>query len=68
MVAYTNLGCLQTAFDTLTGIFNPVGLKKNVKKTVGMVCHPCRAAGVREDKTYNQKMTGARRRHKEQHP
>ena len=37
MVASTNPGCLQTAFDMLTVLFNRVGMKKNVKKTVGMV-------------------------------
>ena len=42
MVASTNPGWLQTAFDTLTGIFDRVGLNKNVQKTVGMVCHPAR--------------------------
>ena len=49
MVASTNLGWIQTDFDMLTGLFDWVGLKTNVKKTVGMVCHPFRASGVRED-------------------
>ena len=49
MVASTNLGWIQTEFDMLTGLFDRVGLKKNVKKTVGMVCHLCQAAGVRAD-------------------
>ena len=30
-----------------------------------MVCHPCRAAGVREDEVYTRKMTGAGRSYKE---
>ena len=46
MVASTYPGCIQTAFDTLTGIFDRVGLKMNVQKPVGVVCHPCRAARV----------------------
>ena len=37
MVASTNPGCLQIAFDMLTALFNRVGMKKNFKKTVGMV-------------------------------
>ena len=45
MVASTDPGWLQSAFDTLTGIFDRVGLRANVHKTVGMVCRPFRAAG-----------------------
>ena len=37
MVASTNPGCLQTAFNMLTVLFNRVGMKKNVKETVGRV-------------------------------
>ena len=49
ILASTNLGWIQTVFDILTGLFDQMGLKTNVNKTVGMVCHPCRAAGVRAD-------------------
>ena len=49
MVASTDPGWLQLAFDMLTGIFDRAGLRMNVRKTVGMVCRPLRAAGVRED-------------------
>ena len=48
MVASTNSWWIQTAFGMLMGLFDLVGLGKNVKKTVGMVCHPCQAGGVRE--------------------
>ena len=58
MVASTNPGWLHTAFDTLTGLFNQVGLKTNVKKIIGVVCHPCRSAGVRADKAYTHHMMG----------
>ena len=54
MVAPTNPGWLQTAFDTLTGIFGRVRLRKNVRKTVGMVCHSCGAAGVWENEDYTR--------------
>ena len=52
MMASTDPGWLQTAFDTMTGIFNRMGLRKNVKKTVGMLCHPFQVAGVLEEKSY----------------
>ena len=67
MVAYTNPGWLQTAFDTLIGIFDRAGMNMNVRKTVGMVCHPCREAGVRSDEAYTQRMMGAGRRYTERH-
>ena len=66
MVASTNPGWLQTTFDTLTRLFDRVELKKNVRKTVGTVCHPCGAAGVRADQSYNHQMTGEGRSYKEQ--
>ena len=65
MVASTNPGWLQTAFDTLTGLFDRVGLKTNVQKTVGMVCHPCRAEGVQAEKAYTWRITGAGRSYKD---
>ena len=37
MVASTNGGWIQTALETLTGLFNRVGLRTNSKKNVGMV-------------------------------
>ena len=37
VVASTDPVWLQIAFDTLTGLFGWVGLRKNVKKIVGMV-------------------------------
>ena len=61
MVASTNPGWLQTVFNTLTGLFDQVGLKTNVHKTVGVVCQPCQAAGIREYEAYNRRMTGTGR-------
>ena len=52
MVASTNLGWLQTAFDKLTGIFDRVGLRTNIRKIVGIVCQPCQADRVRVDEAY----------------
>ena len=65
MVDSTNPGWIQTAFDTLIGLFDQVGLKKNVKKSMGVVCHPCRADGVRADKAYIRRMMGEGRSYKE---
>ena len=58
MVASTDPGCLYTTFDTMTGIFGRVGLRINVRKTVGVVCHQCRAAGVWVEEAYIRRMTG----------
>ena len=33
-------------FSTLVGLFDRVGLRNNVRKTVGMVCRPCQATGT----------------------
>ena len=65
MIASANLGCLLTVFYMLTGIFDHLGLNKNVRKTVGMVYHPCWAAGVREDEAYTRRMKGLGRSYKE---
>ena len=61
MVAFTDMVWLQNAFDLLTGIFYQVVLQKNVQKTAGMVCQPCRAVGVRSDEAYKCRMTGEER-------
>ena len=43
---------LQGAFSALVALFDRVGLRTNVDKTVSMVCHPCwagPATGPRRD-------------------
>ena len=45
MVSSTDPGWLQSEFVMLTGLFDLVGLRKNIRKTMGMVCKPFRAAG-----------------------
>ena len=57
LVASTDLGWLQLAFNMLTGLFDQVGLWMNVQKTLGVVCRPFRAAGVRAYKAYTRRMT-----------
>ena len=46
MVALSEPLWLQWAFDALVGLFERVGLRTNVGKTVSMVCRPCQAAGM----------------------
>ena len=58
MVASVDLGWIQLVFDMLMGIFAEVCLRTNAQNTVGMVCWPFRAAGVRADKYYTWRMTG----------
>ena len=65
MVAFTNLVCLYTAFDMLTGLFDRVVPQKKFHKAVGMVCQPFRAVGVWLDKAYKRRMTREGRSYKE---
>ena len=58
MVAFSEPCWLQDVFSTLVGIFNRVGLRTNVGKTVGMVYRPCHAAGTQLEAAYGQQMTG----------
>ena len=41
MVASSDPQWLQGDFSTLVGLFDRVGLRTKVRKTVGMVCRPC---------------------------
>ena len=52
MVASSAPQWLQGAFSPLVGLFNRVGLRTNVWKTVGMVCLPCQAAVTQVDAAY----------------
>ena len=54
MVSSTNPKWLQTAFDMLTRLFDREGLKTNVWKTMGVVCHPFWEARVRSDEAYTR--------------
>ena len=59
MVVSSDPALLQGAFSALVAIFNRVGLRTNVGKTVSMACHPCRAgAGNRTEATYSWRLTG----------
>ena len=65
MVESTDPGWLQSAFYMLTGIFDRVGLQKNVQETLGMACRPCRAVRVRSYDAYTWRITGEGRSFKE---
>ena len=59
MVVSSDPAWLQGDFTTLLGIFDRVGLMKNVGKTVSMVFHPCQAgAGNRTEEAYKRSITG----------
>ena len=45
MVASPDPRLLQWAVNALVGLFELVGLRTNVGKTVSMTCRPCPAAG-----------------------
>ena len=49
MVASKDPVWLQSQFVMLTRIFDRVGLRTNIRKVVGMVCRPFRAADMRTD-------------------
>ena len=58
MVASSDPRWLQGDFNTMVGLFDRVGLQKNVGKTVGMVCHPSQAAGNLYEAAYGKRVTG----------
>ena len=57
-VASSDPRWLQCVFITLVGLFDRVGLRTNVGKTISMVCHPCQAVGTQLEAAYGQRMTG----------
>ena len=58
MVVSNDTDWLQGAFDTLTWLFDMVGIHINIGKTVGIICHPFRAVRTQLEATYEQCMTG----------
>ena len=59
MVASSYLRWIQWVFRTMVGLFDRVGLKTNVGKTVKMVCCPCQAEGMQSEAEYGRRMTGS---------
>ena len=59
MVVSSDPAWLQGAFSALVAIFNRVGLRTNVGKTVSMACHPCQAGfGNLTTAGYSRRLTG----------
>ena len=58
MVASSDPRWIQGEFNTLVGLFDMVGLRTNVRKTVGMVCRPCQATGNQSEAAYGRQITG----------
>ena len=51
---------LQEALEVMMGLLYRVGLRTNVDKTVGIVCQPCRNAGIQLEEAYTRRMMGER--------
>ena len=49
---------IQWAFNALVSLFEQMGLRTNVRKTVSMVFQPNQAAGTQSEAAYGRKMTG----------
>ena len=58
MVALLEPQWLQGTFSTLVVMFDRVGLRTNLGKTVGMVCHLCQAAGNQLEAAHRRRITG----------
>ena len=58
MVASSDPHWIQGDFNNLVGLFDMVGLWTNIRKKVGMVCHPCQAAGNQSEAAYGRWITG----------
>ena len=68
MVASLDPAWLQGAFSDLVAIFNRVGLRNNVGKSVSMACYPCQAgAGNRTEVGYSRRLTGLGKTYTERH-
>ena len=58
MIELSDPGWLQGEFSTLVRLFDWVGLRGKVGKTVGMVCRPCQAEVTQSEAAYKRWMTG----------
>ena len=66
MVVSSDPTWLQGAFSALVAIFDRVGLRTNVNKTVSTACHPCWAgSGNRTTAGYSRRLTGVGKTFKE---
>ena len=58
MVALSDPRLLQGAFSTLVGLFGRLGLRTNVRKTVGMVCRQFQEVGTQSEAACGLQMKG----------
>ena len=59
MIALSDPFYIQWEFSTLVGLFYWLDLETNVRKTVGVVCRLCQAAGTQLEALYERRMMGA---------
>ena len=60
LMALTQPESLWRAFDVLAVLFDRFGLRKNMAKTVVMLCQPCHAPGGVSEEAYKRRTTGKR--------
>ena len=65
LVASTNPVWLQQAFGILIGLFEWLGLRTNVAKTVGIVCRPGTIYGIKSASAYGGRMNSKGGPHRE---
>ena len=58
MVASLEPRYIQGGFITLVGLFDRLGLKTNIGKTVGIVCRLYQVEGTKSEAAYGRRMTG----------
>ena len=58
LIALTHLERLQKAFNVLTGLFNWVGLRNNMRNMVSIACQPCHTPGRMSLAAYEQRTIG----------
>ena len=46
---------IQKPFGVLTGLFNRVGLRMNMRKTSSIACHPCHVTGLMYLEAYGRR-------------
>ena len=58
MVASSDPCWIHGEFNTLAGLFDRVGMRTNVGKTVSMVYRPCQASGKQLEAAYGRRVIG----------
>ena len=58
LLDYTREEQLQWEFNMLTNLFDRVGLRMDVRKTVSVVCQPCQSVGGNPAEAYKRRIIG----------